>query len=133
MDGAGRSGDDGRTGEEHKPELPYHDLVAVVELRGVHATAIDIGAVQTSRIVTSTYVSDTTDGLECDGVFLEPPYRIRAIGEPQNLQNAVAIAGGVGSKLKVKFGSTVKVTSSKKVVISETKKTKQYTYARTVE
>ncbi len=120
-----------RIGQGTKQRIDAATMFQLIEeLRNAGAEVMALNSV---RIVTSTYVSDTTDGLECDGVFLEPPYRIRAIGEPQNLQNAVAIAGGVGSKLKVKFGSTVKVTSSKNVVISETKKTKQYTYARTVE
>lgn len=120
-----------RIGQGTKQRIDAATMFQLIEeLRNAGAEVMALNSV---RIVTSTYVSDTTDGLECDGVFLESPYRIRAIGNPQNLQNAVSIAGGVGSKLKVKFASTVKVTSSKKVVISETRKTKQYTYARTVE
>ena len=102
----------------------------IEELRNAGAEVMAINSV---RIVTSTYVADTDGGLECDGVILSTPYKIKAIGDSQNLQNAVSIAGGVGSRLKVKFGATVKVTSSKKVVIDEIRKTRKYTYAKTVE
>ena len=43
------------------------------------------------------------------------------------------IAGGVGSQLKVKYGSSVYVASSDKVEIDEIHSAKQYNYAKTVE
>ena len=91
----------------------------IEELRNAGAEVMAINSV---RVVTKTYVSDTDDGLECDGVALRAPYRILAIGDPQNLQNAVNIAGGVGSSLKVKYGATVSVTSSDSITISQIRK-----------
>lgn len=88
----------------------------IEELRNA---GVEVMAINQVRIVTSTYVADTKEGLEADGFLLEPPYIIKAIGNPQNLQNAVNIAGGVGSKLKTKFGATVNVTTSPLVVIDE--------------
>ena len=55
------------------------------------------------------------------------------MGDPQNLQNAVIIAGGVGSSLKVKYGATVSVTSSDSITISQIRKSTDNTYARAVE
>ena len=102
----------------------------IEELRNAGAEVMAINSV---RVVTKTYVSDTDDGLECDGVALSAPYRILAIGDPQNLQNAVNIAGGVGSSLKVKYGATVSVTSSDSITISQIRKSTDNTYARAVE
>ena len=102
----------------------------IEELRNAGAEVMVINSV---RVVTKTYVSDTDDGLECDGVALRAPYRILAIGDPQNLQNAVNIAGGVGSSLKVKYGATVSVTSSDSITISQIRKSTDNTYARAVE
>ena len=102
----------------------------IEELRNAGAEVMAINSV---RVVTKTYVSDTDDGLECDGVALRAPYRILAIGDPQNLQNAVNIAGGVGSSLKVKYGATVSVTSSDSITISQIRKSTDNTYARAVE
>lgn len=102
----------------------------VEELRNA---GVEVMALNNVRIVTSTYIADSKKGLICDGVTLSPPYIVKAIGDPQNLQNAVNIAGGVGSRLKVKFGANVTVTSSESVEINEISAPKQYTYAKTVE
>lgn len=64
---------------------------------------------------------------------LKAPYVVKAIGDPQNLQNAVNIAGGVGSRFKVKFGADVTVMPSDSVDISETREVGQYKYAKPVE
>ena len=103
-------------------------------LEELRNAGVEVMALNTVRVVTSTYVADTANGgLICDGVVLSAPYTIKAIGDEQNLQNAVNIAGGVGSVLKVKFGSNVYVTASNKVTVDETRNVKQYNYARTVE
>lgn len=99
------------------------------ELRNSGAEVIEINNV---RVVTSTYISDASNGLVCDGTKLKAPYTIRAIGDIDNLQNAVNLAGGVGSRLKVKYGATVSVTPSDKVTIKSTRQAPQYTYAHVV-
>ena len=55
-----------------------------------------------------------------------------AIGDSDNLQNAVNLAGGVGSRLKVKYGATVSVSPSDKVMIKSTRQAPQYTYAHVI-
>lgn len=99
------------------------------ELRNSGAEVIEINNV---RVVASTYISDTSNGLVCDGTKLKAPYTIRAIGDIDNLQNAVNLAGGVGSRLKVKYGATVSVDPSDKVTIKSTRQAPQYTYAHVV-
>lgn len=100
------------------------------ELRNAGAEVIALNSV---RVVTSTYVSDTDGALVCDGTTLDSPYTLKVIGDPQALANAVNIAGGIGSRLKVKYGSTVTVTSSDEVRITEVREAKQNSYAKTVE
>ena len=100
------------------------------ELRNAGAEVISVGSV---RVVTSTYISDSNDGLICDGTLLESPYVVKAIGDPQNLQNAVNMAGGVGSRLKVKFGATVSVTTPDTVKIDEVREAQRYQYAKRAE
>ena len=102
----------------------------IEELRNAGAEVIAINDV---RVITQTYIADGEDGLICDGQTLSSPYVIKAIGDSQNLQNAVNIAGGVGSRLKVKFGAEVDVTSSDLVKIDEVASVPQYRYAKTVE
>ena len=85
------------------------------ELRNSGAEVIEINNV---RVVTSTYISGTAGSL--------------AIGDSDNLQNAVNLAGGVGSRLKVKYGATVSVSPSDKVMIKSTRQAPQYTYAHVI-
>ena len=99
------------------------------ELRNSGAEVIEINNV---RVVTSTYISDTSNGLTCDGTKLRAPYTIRVIGDIDNLQNAVNLAGGVGSRLKVKYGASVSVSPSDRVTIKSTRQAPQYTYAHVV-
>ena len=100
------------------------------ELRNSGAEVIEINDI---RVITSTYISDSTDGLSCDGTNIKAPFIIKAIGDSDNLQNAVNLAGGVGSRLKVKYGSTVSIAPSDKVEITSTRSAPQYTYAHVVE
>ena len=103
-------------------------------LEELRNAGVEVMALNNVRVVTSTYIEQDADGtLVCDGVVLKAPYKIKAIGDQQNLQNAVNIAGGVGSVLKVKYGSSVYVAALDKVVIDEIHSSKQYNYAKTVE
>lgn len=102
----------------------------IEELRNGGAEVIAINDV---RVVTSTYVSNTNNGLMCDGKLLTAPYVVKAIGDPANLQNAVNMAGGVGSRLTVKFGATVTIDTSDDVNITQTAPVVKYKYATIVE
>lgn len=55
----------------------------IEELRNAGAEVMAINSV---RVVTKTFVSDTDDGLECDGIALSAPYRILAIGDPRTFR-----------------------------------------------
>lgn len=102
----------------------------IEELRNAGAEVIALNQV---RVVTQTYIADSDEGLVCDGEQLKAPYIVKAIGDPQNLSNAVNIAGGVGSRLKVKYGANVDVSTPDTLTIDEIAASRQYTYARTVE
>ncbi|KFI67903.1 DUF881 domain-containing protein [Bifidobacterium magnum] len=102
----------------------------IEELRNSGAEVI---AINTVRVVMSTYVRQTNNGLECDGTLLSTPYVVKAIGNQANLQNAVNMAGGVGSQLTVKFGATLSIDTSDNVEITEVQSVPDYTYAKIVE
>lgn len=103
----------------------------IEELRNAGAEVISINDI---RVVTSTSIWADEDGdLECDGIPLGTPYTVRAIGNPADLQNAVNIAGGVGSRLKVVYGARVTVKQSDNVEINATREPSTNKYAKTVE
>ena len=108
------------------------DLQMMVSL--LWKAGAEVIALNSVRVVTSTYISDAADGtLVSDGVTLETPYVIKAIGDPQSLANAVNIAGGIGSRLKVKYGSKVTVTTQDEVQITEVHESQPNSYAKTVD
>lgn len=101
----------------------------IEELRNA---GVEVMAINGIRIVTSTYVVDTDNGILCDGEAIAAPFSIKAIGDQQNLLNAVNISGGVGSKLKTKYGATVYTVQSDNVTIDEVVEPTQYQYATEV-
>ena len=102
----------------------------IEELRNAGAEVISFNDV---RVVTSTYLLDTHKGLQCDHVKLHSPYVVKAIGDPDSLQNAIQIAGGVGSRIKVQFHASVSVEQSDGVRIDQVRRVQDYQYAKPVE
>ena len=102
----------------------------IEELRNAGAEVIAINNV---RVITSTYIQDAEEGLIVDGTTIKPTYTVKAIGNPQELSNAVDIAGGVGAQLQVKYGSNVNVQPSDSIIIDEVREATQNQYAKTVE
>lgn len=102
----------------------------IEELRNAGAEVIAFNGV---RIVTSSYVKDNKTGLYVDGKSASSPYVIKAIGNPEDLQNAIQIAGGVGSRLKVQYNAKVVLQQQESVNIDEVRRSPTYKYAKTVE
>lgn len=102
----------------------------IEELRNAGAEVIAINNV---RVITSTYIQDAEEDLIVDGTTIKPTYTVKAIGNPQELSNAVDIAGGVGAQLQVKYGSNVNVQPSDSIIIDEVREATQNQYAKTVE
>lgn len=101
----------------------------IEELRNAGAEVIQFNTV---RVVTSTSVVDTKTGVSCDGTFLEPPYTFLAIGDPEALSNAITIAGGVGSTLRVQYGANVSIAKQNKITISALAPARSFEYATPV-
>jgi len=97
-------------------------LDTIEELRdaGAEAMQIDGGNGVSVRIIASTYFVDGDNGaIESDGKTLSGPFSITAIGDPQTLQPALNIAGGVVDTVE-QAGGTVTVTSPATVTVATT-------------
>ncbi|GGS48549.1 DUF881 domain-containing protein [Streptomyces griseoviridis] len=103
-----------------------HLLDAVQELRAAGAEAIQVNGV---RIVASTYLTDSGDGVSVDGNKIDAPYRFQVIGKPQDLEPALNIPGGVVQTLE-KEQATATVERSSKIVVDALRAAKQPDYAR---
>lgn len=101
-------------------------LDAVQELRAAGAEAIQIGKV---RVVANTYFSDSGGAVEIDGRKVTPPYVVKVIGKPEDLEPALNIPGGVVQSLE-KEQATVSVVRDKKIVVDALRSAKRPDYAR---
>ena len=71
------------------------------ELRNAGAEAIEVNGI---RMVTSSYFTDSGDGMVIDGIQVQSPYRWTVIGDPQTLEPAIAIPGGAVTTITSKGG-----------------------------
>jgi uncharacterized protein YlxW (UPF0749 family) len=98
---------------DHK--LKAEDLLDVIEeLRGAGSEVIQFGSV---RVSTATALSDHAGAVFADGVALQEPYRVLAIGDPATMNTALNIVGGVVSSVRL-VGATI--TIEQKTVVSIT-------------
>ncbi len=96
------------------------DMVEELRDAGAEAMQIDGGNGGSVRIIASTYFVDAAnDQINADGKLLNPVYVITAIGDPQTLQPALNIAGGVIDAVH-NAGGTVTVATPGNVVVAAT-------------
>jgi uncharacterized protein YlxW (UPF0749 family) len=95
-------------------DAPYL-LDAIEELRDAGAEAIAINGV--ARVVAQTYFLDDEDQIRVGGREIKRPYRIEAIGDADNLAEAVRFRGGLIDKVGNR-GATVVVNEKDKVTIT---------------
>jgi uncharacterized protein YlxW (UPF0749 family) len=101
-------------------------LDTLQELRAAGAEAIQINDV---RVVADTYFTDGTDGVLIDGRQVSQPYVFKVIGNPQDLEPALNIPGGVVQTLE-KEQATADVVRSQKIVVDALRPSEQPDYAR---
>lgn len=101
-------------------------LDAIQELRAAGAEAIQVNGV---RVVASTYLTDSDDGISVDGNKITQPFRFKVIGNPQDLEPALNIPGGVVQTLE-KEQATVTVERADKILVDALRAAKQPDYAR---
>jgi uncharacterized protein YlxW (UPF0749 family) len=100
-------------------------LDAVQELRAAGAEAIQINGV---RIVASTSFVDD-EGIRIDGTPVREPFRVDAIGRPQDLEPALHIPGGVVQSLE-RDQADVTVERPEKVTVDALRSAERPDYAQ---
>ncbi|MDX3801429.1 DUF881 domain-containing protein [Streptomyces sp. AK04-3B] len=101
-------------------------LDAIQELRAAGAEAIQVNGV---RVVAGTFLTESGGGVSVDGNKINAPYRFKVIGNPQDLEPALNIPGGVVQTLE-KEQATVVVERSDKIVVDALREVKRPDYAR---
>jgi uncharacterized protein YlxW (UPF0749 family) len=103
-------------------------LDALQELRDAGAEAVQIGDV---RVVASTSFVDAPDrsGISIDGTVVSSPFTVRAIGDPDVMEPALRIPGGVVPRLEGQ-GDSATVTELDLVVVDALRTVSEPEYAR---
>ena len=96
-------------------KLQPEDLLDIVqELRGAGAEAIQFGGV---RVGVSTSFTAAPSGVQVDDAVEQPPYVVRAIGDPKTLDTALNIPGGVAATARAAGGAAA-VAEMQRVTIT---------------
>jgi uncharacterized protein YlxW (UPF0749 family) len=88
-------------------------LDAIQELRGAGAETMQIDGI---RVAVSTAVTGKPGSLMVDGHPISAPYEVLVIGEPQYMETAMNIPGGVVQHIE-NLGGTVTIAQSSDVVV----------------
>jgi uncharacterized protein YlxW (UPF0749 family) len=100
--------------------LGAEELLDVVEeLRGAGAEVIQFGPV---RVGTASAFTDSGSGVSLDRTALQAPYEVLAIGDPQTLDTALNIQGGVvntvhaaGGEVSIAQQSVISITATRTI------------------
>lgn len=89
-------------------------LNGINEMRDAGAEAIEIN--DSVRIVASSSLADTSDGVTADGTTVRPPYVLDVIGASHTLAEAVRFPGGLTDEVE-QVGGTVAVAEADTVEV----------------
>ncbi|MFC9692840.1 DUF881 domain-containing protein [Kribbella sp. NPDC056951] len=104
-------------------------LDAIEELRDAGAEAIQING--TVRVVASTDFVDDAPGIKIDGIKVNSPYVIEAIGDSHSLAEASNFPGGLVSEVTgPQVGGTADVNEETNVAITALHAQEEHRYAR---
>ncbi|GBG56234.1 hypothetical protein SPFL3102_03766 [Sporomusaceae bacterium FL31] len=105
------------------------DILKVInELWAAGAEAISIND---QRLIASSEIRCAGPTLSVNNTRYSPPYDIRAIGEPQTLENALKMRGGVVETLQF-WGIQVNIKNSDEVLVPAYKGTFRFEFAKPV-
>lgn len=105
------------------------DILKVInELWAAGAEAISIND---QRLIASSEIRCAGPTLSVNNTRYSPPYDIRAIGDPQTLENALKMRGGVVETLQF-WGIQVNIKNSEEVLVPAYKGTFRFEFAKPV-
>lgn len=101
-------------GGQAPPVVQYVDLAGIAnELWAAGAEAVAISGV---RVTATTGLSQVGGTIVADGKRLSPPYTVVAIGDPQTLEGALTIRGGIVEGLRA-LGLRIATSRRKSVTV----------------
>jgi uncharacterized protein YlxW (UPF0749 family) len=119
------------------PGVPAETMLDVInELRNAGAEAMEIRGTRDGqpvpvRVGVDTWMVGTPGALDVDGVTLNPPYSVLAIGDPPTLAAAMNIPGGAMDSVE-RVGGTMVVQQAERVDVTALRQPKPRQYAQPV-
>lgn len=109
----------------------YDLLLGLVNrLKEAGAEAVSINE---QRISNNTEISLAGSNININGTATAPPYIVKAIGNPQTLDGAINLRGGIIYTMKMKYKLIVDTEIREKVVIGRYTEVIKFNYAEPVE
>lgn len=109
----------------------YDLLLGLVNrLKEAGAEAVSINE---QRISNNTEISLAGSNININGTATAPPYIVKAIGNPQTLDGAINLRGGIIYTMKMKYNLIVDTEIREKVVIGRYTEVIKFNYAEPVE
>lgn len=110
--------------------LNRHDFLDVIqELKAAGAEAICINE---RRIVAKSAFGEKSGYITLNGATIKPPYEIKAIGDPEVLEQAVTILGGVKDIFSAFEGVSLTVTRQEQITIPKARGKSRFEWAKPV-
>ena len=119
------------------PGVPAETMLDVInELRNAGAEAMEIRGTRDGqpvpvRVGVDTWMVGTPGALDVDGVTINPPYSVLAIGDPPTLAAAMNIPGGAMDSVE-RVGGTMVVQQAERVDVTALRQPKPRQYAQPV-
>jgi uncharacterized protein YlxW (UPF0749 family) len=119
--------------DDTAPGVSAETMLDVInELRAAGAEAMQIGsASQQVRVGVDTWVVGAPGALFVDGLTMNPPYSVLAIGDPATLAAAMNIPGGAMDSIE-RVGGTMSVQQAEVVDVTALRQPKPHQYAQPV-
>ncbi len=109
----------------------YEFLLQIISvLNAAEAEAISIND---QRYTSFTEIALAANHIEINGVSFGPPFIIKAIGKPDDLENALRIKHGLIWRMENLLNLDIHIKQEQNIVIPKYRKIKEFRYAKPVE
>ena len=109
----------------------YDFLLQVISV--INASEAEAISINDQRYTSFTEIVPAASHLEINGVSFSPPIIIKAIGKPDDLENALRIKRGIIWRMENMLNLDIHIKQEQNIVIPKYRKIKEFRYAKPVE
>ncbi|SDY44268.1 Uncharacterized conserved protein YlxW, UPF0749 family [Proteiniborus ethanoligenes] len=109
----------------------YEFLLQIISV--INATEAEAISINEQRYTSFTEIVPAAKHLEINGVSFGPPFVIKAIGKPDDLENALRIKRGIIWRMENLLNLDIHIKQEQNIVIPKYRKIKEFRYAKPLE